>query len=269
MPSWDADVYAAFSDERARPFVDLLARVGAAAPQTVVDLGCGPGPLTAGLARRWPNARVTGVDSSSAMIAAAQPYASPRVCFVFGDLARWQPEGDVDVLVSNAALQWVPEHRRLLPDLVAALAPGGWLAFQVPGNGEAPSHRALRSAAADPAYAEHTSGLVPPGAAEPADYLGDLAGLGCEVDAWETTYLHVLAGDDPVLHWLEGTGARPYLDALPEGLRPSFTEALRKRLAEAYPAEPWGTVLPFRRVFVVAHRTDGAGPADRPTGGLP
>ena len=254
MPSWDAQVYAAFSDERARPFDDLLARVGASAPRSVVDLGCGPGTLTAGLADRWPGAQVTGVDSSPAMIEAARPHAGPRVSFVLGDLTAWQPEEPVDVLVSNAALQWVPDHRLLLPGLVAALADGGWLAFQVPGNFEAPSHRALRAVAAEPPYAEHTTGLTRPGVAEPADYLGDLVGLGCRVDAWETTYLHVLPGTDPVLHWLQGTGARPYLDALPEALRPSFTEALRQRLAAAYASEPWGTVLPFRRLFLVAQR---------------
>ena len=258
MPSWDAQAYAAFFDERARPFADLLGRVGAEAPGDVVDLGCGSGALTAGLATRWPGARVTGVDSSPAMIAAAQPYADARVSFVLGDLAAWRPAHPVDVVVSNAALQWVPEHRRLLPGLVDALVEGGWLALQVPGNFDAPSHRALRAVAAEPPYAEHTVGLVRAAVAEPADYLGDLVGLGCRVDAWETTYLHVLQGEDPVLRWLQGTGARPYLDALPEHLWAPFTEALRDRLAQAYPPQPWGTVLPFRRLFVVAQRTSGA-----------
>ncbi len=262
MPTWDAQVYAAFSDERSRPFVDLLARVGAESPRDVVDLGCGPGPLTAGLAQRWPTARVTGVDSSPTMIEAAGAYAGPRVSFVLGDLARWRPEQAVDVLVSNAALQWVPEHRRLLPGLVDALAPDGWLAFQVPGNFEAASHATLRAVAAEPPYAEHTGGLVRPGVAEPSDYLTDLVGLGCRVDAWETTYLHVLAGPDPVLRWLQGTGARPYLDGLPQTLRASFTAELGRRLALAYPAQAWGTVLPFRRLFVVAQRQDGSPPAD-------
>jgi trans-aconitate 2-methyltransferase len=257
MPSWDAQVYAAFSDERSRPFDDLLARVGAEAPRTVVDLGCGPGPLTAGLARRWPTARVTGVDSSAEMIAAAAPYAGPRVRFVLDDLARWRPETPVDVVVSNAALQWVPEHRGLLPGLVRTLAPGGWLAFQVPGNHDAPSHRALRAVAGEPPFAEHTRALSRPGVAEPSEYLADLLGLGCRVDAWETTYLHVLPGPDPVLRWLEGTGARPYLDALPEALRAPFAAALRERLAGAYPAGPSGTVLPFRRLFAVARRANG------------
>ena len=256
MPSWDARVYSAFSDERSRPFVDLLTRVGATAPRTVVDLGCGPGPLTAGLAERWPTARVTGVDSSAAMVAAAQPYAGDRVAFVLGDLATWRAERPVDVLVSNAALQWVPDHRRLLPGFVGALADDGWLAFQVPGNQDATTHRTLRAVAAEPLYAEHTADLDRPAVAEPEDYLADLTALGCRVDAWETTYLHVLHGPDPVLGWLRGTAARPYLDALPEPLRAPFTEDLRRRLAQAYPAQPYGTVLPFRRLFAVARRGD-------------
>ena len=257
MPRWDAQAYAAFADERSRPFVDLLARVDADAPRRVVDLGCGPGPLTAGLAQRWPTAEVTGVDSSPEMIEAARPRTGPRVRFVLADLAdlgAWAPEEPLDVVVSNAALQWVPGHRSLLGVLVDLLAADGVLAFQVPGNGDAPSHRALRAVAAQEPFAEHAAGVSRLAVAEPADYLGDLAALGCTVDAWETTYAHVLAGPDPVLRWLEGTGARPYLEALPAGLRPAFTEALRERLAEAYPSRPWGTVLPFRRIFVVARR---------------
>jgi trans-aconitate 2-methyltransferase len=257
MPSWDAEVYSTFADERSRPFVDLLARVGATAPGRVVDLGCGPGPLTASLARRWPGAAVVGVDSSPAMIDAAQAHRGPRVDFVLADLAdlsAWRPPQPLDVIVSNAALQWVPGHRGLLPGLVGSLAEHGWLAFQVPGNHDAPSHRTLRAVAAEEPFAGHTAGVTRTAVAEPADYLADLAALGCRVDAWETTYLHVLAGPDPVLHWLEGTGARPYLDALPDALRPAFTEALRDRLAEAYPPQAVGTVLPFRRLFVVAQR---------------
>jgi trans-aconitate 2-methyltransferase len=257
VPTWDAEAYSAFAGERSRPFVDLLARVGARDPRRVVDLGCGPGPLTAGLAGRWSSAEVVGVDSSPEMVEAARPYAGPRVRFVLADLAdvgAWAPDEPLDVVVSNAALQWVPGHRALLGDLVGLLADDGWLAFQVPGNADAPSHRALREVAAEPPYAPHTAGVSRLAVAGPAGYLDDLAGLGCEVDAWETTYLHVLEGPDPVLRWLQGTGARPYLETLPDELRAGFTEALRARLADAYPSRPWGTVLPFRRIFVVARR---------------
>ncbi|SDS22649.1 trans-aconitate 2-methyltransferase [Friedmanniella luteola] len=254
MVVWSPSTYLQFADERGRPFVDLLARVGAEDPATVVDLGCGPGQLTATLARRWPSASVLGVDSSPEMVAQAQEHADGRVRFVLGDLRTWTPAAPVDVLVSNATLQWVPGHRVLLPRLLAAVRPGGWLAFQVPGNFAEPSHALLHALAADPRYADATRGVARPAAADPADYLDDLTALGCTVDAWETTYLHVLAGPDAVFRWISGTGARPVLQALDDEQRPAFEAEYRSRLTAAYPERAGGTVLPFRRVFVVAQR---------------
>ncbi|HEU5038634.1 MAG TPA: trans-aconitate 2-methyltransferase [Nocardioides sp.] len=249
--TWDPERYLTFADERGRPFVELLARVGAAAPRTVVDLGCGPGNLTALLADRWPDASVVGLDSSPEMVGAARA-TDARVAFDVADLREWAPEAPVDVLVSNATLQWVPGHLDLLPRLVSAVAPGGWLAFQVPGNFDEPSHTIRAELAAEEPYAAHTRGVAVPSSHDPAVYLDALAGLGCRVDAWETTYLHVLTGPDPVFTWVSGTGARPTLQALPDDLRPAFEEEFRRRLAAAYPEQPYGVVLPFRRIFVVA-----------------
>ena len=257
MVVWNPGTYLQFADERGRPFADLLARVGAEDPARVVDLGCGPGQLTATLAQRWPGADVLGVDSSPAMVARAQEHASGRLRFVEGDVATWAPADPVDVLVSNATLQWVPEHRALLPRLLGAVRPGGWLAFQVPGNFRAASHTLLRDLAADPRYADATSDVARPSSADPAEYLGDLTALGCTVDAWETTYLHVLSGPDAVFRWISGTGARPVLQALDPDRRAAFEAEYRARLATAYPEGPAGTLLPFRRVFVVAHRPGG------------
>ena len=249
--SWDPDRYLAFSDERGRPFADLVARIGAEDPRTVVDLGCGTGNLTVLLAQRWPAARVLGVDSSEEMVRAAPSDAG--VEFTVGDIREWSGSGDpVDVLVSNAALQWVPGHLDLLPGLVRAVAPGGWLAFQVPGNFDEPSHTIRRELAADPAYAAHTAGVAVPDAHDAETYLHVLRDLGCQVDAWETTYLHVLDGPDPVFTWVSGTGARPTLEALPPDLRADFEEEFKARLREAYPERAGVVVLPFRRVFVVA-----------------
>ncbi len=247
---WDPDRYLLYADERGRPFVDLLSRIPAEDPRCVVDLGCGPGNLTRLLAERWPEATVTGVDSSAEMIAAATH--ADRLGFELGDVRSWSAPEPVDVLVSNATLQWVPGHLDLLPRLVDEVRPGGWLAFQVPGNLEAPSHVILRELAAQAPYDEHTAGVATPDAFGPATYLAALSALGCTVDAWETTYLHVLAGEDPVFTWISGTGARPVLQALPDQLRGSFVEDFKARLRAAYPAQPHGTVLPFRRVFVVA-----------------
>jgi trans-aconitate 2-methyltransferase len=249
---WDPDRYLAFADERGRPFLELLSRIDAEAPHTVVDLGCGAGNLTVLLARRWPRAQVLGVDSSQEMIAAAP--VGDGVEFTVGDMVGWHSDAPFDVLVSNAALQWVPGHLDLLPALVDAVAPDGWLAFQVPGNFAEPSHTIRRELADEAPYAAHTAGVATPDAHDAETYLHVLRGLGCEVDAWQTTYLHVLHGEDPVFTWVSGTGARPTLQALPNDLRPAFEEEFKCRLREAYPERDGAVVLPFRRVFVVAHR---------------
>jgi trans-aconitate 2-methyltransferase len=249
--TWDPDRYLTYADERGRPFVELLARVAAAEPATVVDLGCGPGNLTALLVERWPEARVVGLDSSAEMIEKARA-TTPAVDFQVADLRDWATRADqVDVLVSNATLQWVPGHLELLPDLVARINPGGWLAFQVPGNFDEPSHTIRAELAAQAPYAEHTMGVAVPGSHAPAVYLHALRSLGCEVDAWETTYLHLLEGQDPVFTWVSGTGARPTLQALPADLRVRFEKELKRRLRAAYPDRDGRVVLPFRRIFVV------------------
>jgi len=250
--TWDPERYLTYADERGRPFVELVARVGAAAPATVVDLGCGPGNLTTLLRARWPEAEIRGLDSSPEMIAEAQA-ADPTIAFAVADLRDWARDADpVDVLVSNATLQWVPDHLDLLPRLVARVRPGGWFAFQVPGNFDEPSHTIRRDLAAEAPYAAHTDGVAVPASHDPATYLDVLAGLGCTVDAWETTYLHVLTGADPVFTWVSGTGARPTLQALPDDLRPGFEAEFKRRLRAAYPEHAYGVVLPFRRIFVVA-----------------
>lgn len=256
---WDPAAYLVYADERGRPFVDLLARVPAVAPAVVVDLGSGPGNLTRLLLDRWPAATVRGVDSSPEMVAQART-SVPEAHFDVADLRAWVasvPDGWVDVLVCNATLQWVPDHLDLLPGLLAVVAPGGWLAIQVPGNIAQPSHTIRDELAAEPAYAEHTAGVPTPRAHDAATYIAALQDRGCVVDAWETTYLHVLEGEDPVFAWISGTGARPTLQALESvdpQLRIRFEEELRRRLRTAYPPTSRGVVMPFRRVFVVARK---------------
>jgi trans-aconitate 2-methyltransferase len=260
---WDPDQYQHFGDERSRPFFDLLARVGAQAPGVVVDLGCGPGTLTAELTRRWPGAAVHGIDSSAEMIEAARALPASdgqRLSFVQGDVRDWKPDGGVDVIVSNAVLQWVPDHLGVLARWARFLPAGGWLAVQIPGNYDQPSHRALRELASGDRWRSLLAGVqLNRQAADPAEYLDLLARAGFEVDAWETTYLHVLHGEDPVLDWYKGTGLRPVLAALPPGQAAEFLDQYRARMSEAYPAARYGTVFPFRRVFVVAVRTTAPG----------
>jgi trans-aconitate 2-methyltransferase len=244
--TWNPAAYLAFADHRARPFHDLLARIGTAAPRRVVDLGCGPGNLTALLPARWPGAAVEALDSSAEMVEAAR---GRGIDARRADVADWAPEPDTDVVISNAVLQWVPSHTELLPRWVAALPPGAELAVQVPGNFGAPSHVLVREVGAE-------RGLPLGGAeavAEPAEYAALLAATGAEVDVWETTYQHRLTGPDPVLEWIGSTALRPVRDALDDDAYAAFRAELAPRLRAAYPAQPDGTTwFPFRRIFAVA-----------------
>jgi trans-aconitate 2-methyltransferase len=266
--TWNPGQYEKFSSHRRRPFADLTSRVGASAPEVVVDLGCGPGPLTLSLVSRWPRARIIGVDSSAEMLdQARRTDRLERVEWLRSDAESWDPAqvgAPIDVIITNALLQWVPSHRELIPGWVRALAPGGWFAMQVPGNFNAPSHALLREVAARSPRADELLARLRGGDAvsEPAAYVALLAGLGCDVDAWETTYQHVLdpGGDQrgPVLEWTKGTALLPVFDVLKdEGERAEFVAAYGDALLQAYPRQSFGTVLAFRRIFAVAHKKDG------------
>jgi len=252
---WDPNQYARFNTERSRPFFDLVGQVAAVTPATVVDLGCGSGELTATLADRWPTAQVIGIDSSPEMIAQAGQFTGPRLSFRLGEAADFDASG-VDVLVSNALLQWVPGHLELLSRWVAELNPGGWLAFQVPDNFTAPSHRLMRELAESPAWAGKLAGVLRhTDAVHPVnDYLLWLCATGLRTAGWQTSYLHLLPGADPVLEWVRGTGLRPVLAALSEADAADFERDYAQRLRTGYPATDFGTVFPFRRTFLVGQK---------------
>ncbi|EME97074.1 trans-aconitate 2-methyltransferase [Streptomyces mobaraensis NBRC 13819 = DSM 40847] len=268
-PAWDPRQYLRHSGPRTRPFHDLLARVPdlpGPGPARITDLGCGAGNATALLADRWPDALITGLDNSPEMLRAAAAHAGPtggggRISFAAADAAHWTPDGPLDLIIANALLQWVPDHPASFPAWAGALTPGGVLAFQVPGNQNAPSHTLMRRLCDTVRWRTRLAGAArgPVHVLDPAAYLTLLTDLGLTVDAWETTYVHVLPGPDPVLDWLKGTGLRPVLTALadePEE-REQFLTEYAALLREAYPPGPHGTVFPFRRIFVVARKPGG------------
>jgi trans-aconitate 2-methyltransferase len=251
---WDTALYFTFADERLRPALDLLARVRLAAPRVVYDLGCGGGNVTRALRRRWPGARITGVDSSEAMLAKARTEA-PDIAFEAADLASWRAPEPADVIYSNAALHWLPDHGALVPRLLDAVAPGGVLAIQMPRNFGEPSHTSIFETAADGPWAPALTGRMPAArpVADPDAYIRMLRPLTAALDVWETVYWQVLSGDDPVLDWTRATWLRPVLDAVPAEHRDAFLAAHAARLRAAYKSEPDGrTLFPFRRLFIVA-----------------
>jgi len=259
---WDPAQYRRYDDERGRPFLELLARVDSArgdadAPSYAVDLGCGPGQMTRLLADRWPAATVHGVDSSPEMIASAAEHAiDGRLDFAVGDIATWEADRPVDVLVANAALHWVPGHVDLLSRFAGALSPGGVLGFQVPDNFTEPSHTLLRDLRLSPRWRDQVGDDADRGAGveRPERYLQALVDAGLDPDVWQTSYLHVLQGEDAVLEWVKGTALRPVLSRLEGADREDFLAEYAAALRAAYPAAAFGTIFPFRRTFAVGRR---------------
>lgn len=252
---WNPEQYLKFVAPRFRPAQDLLARVPVEAPGTVYDLGCGVGNVTRMLAQRWPAAQLVGVDDSEAMLAQAEKEAS-AIIWKCQSIAGWAPEEPADVIYSNAALHWLPEHLTLFPHLMDQLAPGGVLAVQMPRNFGEPSHTLIwETLRAGPWRARLEHLVRPSPVATPDFYYGLVAPLASEVDIWETQYLQVLEGQDPVKEWTKGTWLKQFLDALDAADHPAFEEDYALRLREAYPARADGkTLFPFRRLFIVARR---------------
>lgn len=255
--AWDPGQYLKFGDERTRPAIDLLTRVPLESPAHVVDLGCGPGNSTALLAARWPAAEVTGLDSSAEMVAAAQA-ANIAARFAVADFETWTPDNATNVIFANAAFQWSRDPVALVQRLFAALPADGALAFQAPQNFDQPTHVIASDIAARAPWSDRLANARwydPAGFPRAENYARALAPLGARLDIWTTDYLHLLTGADPVFHWMEGTGLRPFITRLEGAERAAFEADIKRQYLAAYPHEPDGTTLfPFRRLFVVARR---------------
>jgi len=264
--SWSAKQYVAFEDERTRPVRDLLAALPKIPARSVIDLGCGPGNSTEMLAAHFPDAEVSGIDSSADMIEAARRRL-PRVSFAVQDIVDWcsdarrsdarRDSGPCGVILANAVLQWLPDHASLLPALIGKLTSGGALAVQMPDNLDEPAHRLMREVAAAGPWAAK---LAAAAAARPplagADWYHDLLRPLCAtVDLWRTTYYHALAGAEAIVEWFKGSGLRPFLDPLDAAERAAYLAAYTTAISRAYPAvADGGVLLPFPRLFMVAIR---------------
>jgi len=253
IAAWDPAQYLKWSDHRLRPAIDLLQRVPLSDPARVVDLGCGTGNVTALLRARWPDAQMTGVDGSPAMLERARA-SDPRVDWQHADVATWTPPAPVDVLFSNATLHWLDDHAALFPRLLSTVAPAGALAVQMPRNFGEPSHTSIYDLAREPRWRDRLETLIRREPTKPPEYYWDLLAPRVKtLDVWETVYTQALSGDNPVADFVKGSWLKPFLDALDGGDRAAFEDAYRARVARAYPPRSDGTTLfPFRRLFIVA-----------------
>lgn len=247
MTSWDPEHYEAFYRERLQPGLDLIHRLPGIDAHSIVDLGCGTGRLTHELASRFPAANTVGIDRSAEMLATAAPGLAS---FEIGDIETWKPAKPVDILYANASLQWIPDHHDLFPRLIGEIASSGLLAVQMPLSWDLPSHRAVRSVAAD-----YNIEITEPPTLAPAEYLEVLSPLASEADVWTTTYLHVLPGHNPVFHWVSSTGIKRFLARIDESRHSEFLAQCADEIGRCYPARPDGlTVYPFMRLFILARK---------------
>jgi len=251
--TWSAEQYAKFEKERNRPVLDLLSQV----PGTIhnaIDLGCGPGNSTALVQEQYPDASVSGIDSSANMIAAAKK-RMPDTTFHVADIFSWDTEETYDLIFANASLQWVPGHAQVFPALISKLNPGGSLAVQMPDNFDEPTHRLMRNVAANSSWAERLSQAAERLKREKAEwYYTKLLAEVKSLNIWRTTYMYPLAGGvAAIVEWLKGTGLRPFLDPLSVSEKAEFLTQYMSELAKIYPVYPDGSVLlPFPRLFIIA-----------------
>lgn len=255
MPSWDSDQYRRFERERTQPARDLCARIDLSSPRRIIDLGCGPGNSTAVLGERWPDATIAGLDSSAEMLATARA-RFPQRLWIEGDIVNWRPAETLDLIFSNAALQWVEHHEAVLPRLLSYVAPGGAFAFQVPADPNARPHTLIRELANSAAWRAKFHARPRPWHVHPGEFYYDvLSRRTARLELWTTDYLHVLESAAAIVEWYRGTGLRPWLDSLTdERDRTRFVEDYTRAIAAAYPPQHDGRVLfGFKRLFLVAY----------------
>jgi len=253
--TWNPDQYLFFSDHRMRPAIDLLNAIPPVEAKHVVDLGTGAGTILPALRTRWPDASLAAVDRSQEMLTKART-VFPDASFEQADIASWKPHESVDVIFSNAALNWLDDHDRLLNRLIGYLNPGGVLAIQMPRNHDRPSHTTVSEIIEQNSYAQKLRPLLKPAPVHPpAFYIDCLSSLregDADVDIWETDYQQLLSGENPVAEWTKGTYLKPFLDALADDERERFEKSYREKILQAYPKmEDGSTLFAFRRIFII------------------
>ena len=256
MPDWNPEQYRRFAAERAQPFHDLLALVEPGEISRAVDLGCGPGELTALAASQLAVDEMIGIDNSPAMLAKANDHVAPGVRFEHGDLSEWTSDGNVDLVLAAASLQWVPDHAAVIARWTSALRLGGQIAIQVPANADMPSHSVARRVAEREPYLSMFGPQGPPidpvqaYVLQPERYAQILFDLGYErQNVRLQVYPHVLPSTRHVVEWVRGTMLTRFEKRLDhdsfEAFVADYEAELLQELGEHEPH-----FFPFRRILI-------------------
>lgn len=248
---WDSQKYLRFKKERTQPSIDLADRLTSKSPQRIIDIGCGPGNSTRILKDRYPNARVIGADNSENMLTAAREN-HPDIEFILCDASRGLGKlgGDFDIVFSNACIQWIPEHRKLLPEMMNLLRESGELAVQIPINYNEPIHKII----GETAKSEKWSGKFGEPrifhTLDPEKYYDILSDISSDFEMWQTTYFHRMKSHSDIMEWYKGTGLRPYLEALSPADKAEFEKDIFTEIEKAYPKQANGEIIfRFPRLF--------------------
>jgi trans-aconitate 2-methyltransferase len=254
--TWNPDLYLKFRKERTQPSVDLVARIELANPESIIDIGCGPGNSTRVLWERWPDSQVLGLDSSPPMIdKASAEYPGRR--WKLGDARELPPDESFDLVFSNATIQWIPDHTRLIPHLVQLVRPGGALAVQIPLYREMPVYDVIATVSAAPRWKQQMEGCDERWTFHGMGHYYDLvAPMTRTVSMWQTWYAHEMESHQSIVQMMSSTGMRQFLDRLGgEDDKAAFSREVLAGLREAYPEQKNGRVLyPFKRLFWIAYK---------------
>jgi len=256
---WQPNLYLAFGKERTQPSIDLAARINKDDPKRIIDIGCGPGNSTNVLKVRWTQAEIVGLDNSEAMINEAKS-KYPAINWIQADASDDLDKlGKFDIVFSNAAIQWIPNHKILLTNLFGMLNNDGVLAVQVPCTKYMPINTELIKLTSNGKWKNHFTNISSTYSVHTADfYYNILCGLTAEIDLWETNYFHIMNTHSEIVKWYSGSGLRPYLDCLKDDFtKNKFVKEYENALKEVYPVQSDGKILfPFTRIFFIVKKSD-------------
>lgn len=256
MSDWNSEQYLKFKKERTQPSIDLVSRINIENPKRIIDIGCGPGNSTAELKKRYPNAYILGVDFSPNMIEKAKA-DNPELDFMLFDATKDfdKLEGKFDIVFSNACIQWIPNHKKLLADMISILNKNGVMAVQIPYQFNQPMHKIINAVALRAYWKEFIPFEKVFNILKEEDYFELLAEISSDFSMWHTTYFHRMPSQQSIIEWYRSTGLKPYLEVLSDDKKAEFEKDVFEEVKKAYPVQKNGEVIfRFPRLFFTAEK---------------